>query len=148
MDIDVDLAKVDNTLVKQYDGKYLYRLPNGKLDIDHYNRDISQYSEIRKNDIKILIDRKLEDLNKQKPVELVYDLSIGQIIINLKDSLFNILDDVINLRLNSNTLTKENRLFYLGIFLIVLACIMFSYSFFNIDENKKVSFSSNVKIDS
>lgn len=148
MDIDVDLAKVDNTLVKQYDGKYLYRLPNGKLDIDHYSRDISQYSEIRKNDIKILIDRKLEDLNKQKPVELVYDLSIGQIIINLKDSLFNILDDVINLRLNSNTLTKENRLFYLGIFLIVLACIMFSYSFFNIDENKKVSFSSNVKIDS
>jgi hypothetical protein len=129
MNVGVDLATVDNTLVKEYDGKYLYRLPNGKLDIDHYSRDISQYSEVRKNDLKILIDKKLEDLNKQEPVELVYDLSVGQIIINLKDTLFDIIDDVINMRFRTDTFTQNNRLFYIGIFLIVIGCIMYGYLF-------------------
>jgi hypothetical protein len=148
MKVGVDLATVDNTLVKQDDGKYLYRLPNGKLDIDHWSRDISQYSAIRKNDVKILIDKKLEDLNKQKPVELVYDLSVGQIIINLKDTMFDVLDDVINMRFETETLTKNNRLFYIGIFLIILACVIFSFSFFGVDSDKKVSYESNIKIDS
>lgn len=149
MDINVDLAKVDNTLVKQHDGSYLYRLPNGKLDIDHYNKQISQYSEIRKNDTKLLVEQKLNDINKQKPVELVYDLSIGQIIINLKDNMFDILDDILNSRLTSETFTKDNRLFYLGLFMIIVACILFFYMFFNVGENeKKVSYVSNIKIDS
>jgi hypothetical protein len=148
MDIDVDLAKVDNTLVKQYDGKYLYRLPNGKLDIDHYSRQISQYSDIRKNDTKLLIDQKLEDLNKQKPIELVYDLSVGQIMINLKDTMFDVLDDAVNLRYRSDTFTKNHRLFYIGIFIIIIACIIFSFTFFDIEEHKKISYENTIKIDS
>lgn len=148
MKVGVDLATVDNTLVKQDDGKYLYRLPNGKLDIDHWSRDISQYSEIRKNDVKILIDQKLSDLNKQKPVELVYDLSVGQIVINLKDVMFDVLDDIVNMRFGLDMLTKDHRLFYIGIFLIIMACIIFSFSFFGVDIDKKVSYESNIKIDS
>jgi hypothetical protein len=149
MDINVDLATVDNTLVKQHDGSYLYRLPDGKLDIDHYNRQINQYSEIRKNDTKVLIEQKLIDLNKQTPPELVYDLSIGQTLINFKDSMFDIMDDIINLRINYDTFTKNNRLYYLGLFMIMLACILFFYAFFNnMPNDKKVSYVSNIKIDS
>lgn len=148
MNVGVDLATVDNTLVKQDDGKYLYRLPNGKLDIDHWSRDISQYSETRRNDVKILIDQKLEDLNKQKPVELVYDLSVGQIVINLKDTMFDVLDDIVNMRFRTETLTKDHRLFYIGIFLIVMACVIFSFAFFGVEGDKKVSYESNVKINS
>jgi hypothetical protein len=148
MDIDVDLANVDNTLVKTYDGKYLYVLPNGSLDIDHYNRVFTQYSDIRKEDMKKELEKKLEDLNKPPPVTLIYDLPIGQIVINTKDAMFDILDDIINLRFTYDTVLKNDRLFYLGIVLIMIGCLLFLYAIFGSSDNdKKFSYASNIKVD-
>lgn len=141
-----DLATVDNTLVKQYDGKYLYVLPNGKLDIDHYNRVFTQYSDIRKNDMKIELEKKIAEMNKPKPVDLIYDNSIGVILINTKDAAFNIMDDIVNRRFENDIITKDNRLFYLGIIIVMVACLLYLYLFFSGDEDKKVSYESNIKI--
>ena len=141
-----DLATVDNTLVKQYDGKYLYVLPDGKLDIDHYNRVFTQYSDIRKNDMKIELEKKIAEMNKPKQVQLIYDNSIGEILINTKDAAFNIMDDVVNMRFENDIITKNNRLFYLGIIIVCVACLLFLYLFFTDDDNKKISYESNIKI--
>lgn len=140
-----DLATVDNRLVKQYDGKYLYVLPDGKLDIDHYNRVFTQYSDIRKNDMKIELEKKIADMNKPKPVDLIYDNSIGVILINTKDAAFNIMDDVVNMRFNNDIITKDNRLFYLGIIIVFVACLMYLYLFFSGDDDKKVSYENTIK---
>jgi len=148
MQVGVDQGMPHDDLIKQYDGKYIYKFSDGKLDIDHYNREFSQYSDKRKEEMKRVLAEKLEELNKPKQVELIYDLSIGQIALNTKDAIFDILDDTVNLRFTSNMLTKNNRLFYLGIVLVIISCLLFLYMLFGADsDNKHIKYESNIKID-
>lgn len=98
--------------------------------------------------MKRVLAEKLEELNKPKQVELIYDLGIGQVAINTKDAIFDILDDTVNLRFTNDMLTKNNRLFYLGIVLIIAACLLFLYLLFGADSNNKhIKYESNIKID-
>jgi len=148
MQVGVDQGMPNGDLIKQYDGKYIYKFSDGKLDIDHYNREFSQYSDKRKEEMKRVLAEKLEELNKPKQVELIYDLSIGQIALNTKDAIFDILDDTVNLRFTSDMLTKNNRLFYLGIVLVLTACLLFLYMLFGADsDTKHIKYESNIKID-
>ena len=148
MQVGVDQGMPNGDLIKQYDGKYIYKFSDGKLDIDHYNREFSQYSDKRKEEMKRVLAEKLDELNKPKPVELIYDLSIGQIALNTKDAIFDILDDTVNLRFTSDILTKNNRLFYLGIILVLVACLLFLYMLFGADgDTKHIKYESNIKID-
>jgi hypothetical protein len=148
MQVGVDSGMPQGDLIKQFDGKYIYKFSDGTLDIDHYNREFSQYSDKRKEEMKKILAEKLDTLNKPKPVELIYDLGIGQIAINTKDAIFDMLDDTINLRFTNDMLTKNNRLFYLGIVLIIIACLSFFYLMFGLDNNDKhIKYESNIKID-
>ncbi len=149
MEIDKDFGMPNNDLVKQYDGKYIYKFSDGKLDIDHYNREFTQYSDKRRAEMKRVLAEKLEEMNKPKPVELIYDLSIGNIVINTKDAMFGILDDVVNLRFTNDIISKDNRLFYLGIVLIIIACLLFFYLLFGVDNNNKhINYENNIKFNS
>ncbi len=149
MEIDKDFGMPNNDLIKQYDGKYIYKFSDGKLDIDHYNREFTQYSDKRRAEMKRVLAEKLEEMNKPKPVELIYDLSIGNIVINTKDAMFGILDDVVNLRFTNDIISKNNRLFYLGIVLIIIACLLFFYLLFGIDNNNKhINYENNIKFNS
>ncbi len=147
MEIDKDFGMPNNDLIKQYDGKYIYKFSDGKLDIDHYNREFTQYSDKRRIEMKRVLAEKLEEMNKPKPVELIYDLSIGDIVINTKDAMFGLLDDLVNLRFTNDIITKNNRLFYLGIVLIIIACLLFFYLLFGVDTNNKhMNYENNIKI--
>jgi|688.fasta_scaffold858094_1 hypothetical protein len=147
MDINVDQGSAKSGLLgREYNGKYLYRLDSGKFDIDKFNRDFDQYKDQRKEEMRERIDKKISELNK--PVEQValYDLSIGQIMINMKDAIFNIIDDLLNFKISKNVFIKQNRLFYIGIFIILIAIILYLYMFFinNKDEIKSSSVITHV----
>lgn len=148
MQVGQDFGMPNNDLVKQYDGKYIYKFTNGKLDIDHYNDNFNQYSENRQEEMKKVMAEKLEELNKPKPVELIYDLSVGEIAVNTKDAMYNIIDDVVNLRFTGDLITRDHRMFYLGIVLIIIACLLFFYMIFGSgDGEKHIKYESSVKID-
>lgn len=59
MQVGVDQGMPHDDLIKQYDGKYIYKFSNGKLDIDHYNREFSQYSDKRKAENETSFSRKI-----------------------------------------------------------------------------------------
>lgn len=133
MDIGVDQGSARGDLGLKNDGRYLYKLDDGKFDIDRFNRDFDQYKQKRKDQMKEEIDRKLAELNRPPEVIPVYNLSIGQILVNMKDSVFDIIDDVINFKIYNGMLLKNNRMFYLGLFIIIIALLMFFYMFFIFD---------------
>jgi len=112
-------------------GKYLYEFPNGKFDIDRFNRDFSQYKEKRKLEMESTLQNKLDKLNYPEKEIPAYDLSIGQLTINMKDALFDIMDDIINFDVTGGTFLRHNRLIYIGLILILIACIIFFYFMFN-----------------
>lgn len=142
MNIGVDQGNPRGDLARYQDGKYIYVLPNGKFDIDKFNRDFDQYKDERKKEMAETLKTKLAILNKPKVIIPAYDLSIGQIVINTKDAIFNLLDDILNFNYTSNILLKQNRMFYLGLALIFIAFLIYFYMFFIQGEKE-----CDVKID-
>lgn len=136
MNINMDEATPNGDLVRFENGKYLYQFGNGKFNIDQFNRDFDQYKDQRKEEMRKEIDKKLSELNKPPEHIAPYDLSVGQIMINTKDAIFNIIDDLFNFKISWRTVLRDNRLFYLGVFVIMIACILYFYAFFLADDNE------------
>ena len=94
--------------------------------------DLSKFNDIfTKNKEKSKESQKLNDLNKlnnlseeTKKVSL-YDLPISEIVINIKNTWFNILDDILNQDYDIDIFIKENRLFYIGITILFFAVIIY-----------------------
>jgi hypothetical protein len=108
--------------------KYLYKSDNGKFDIDKFNQNFLQYKQKRKKEMTHKMADKLKKINKPKNIIPIYDKSIGQIIIDTKDSIFEIIDDLLLLKVNLNTFTRNNRLFYIGIIFIFISFLIFIYN--------------------
>jgi len=131
MDINVDQGIPRGDLVRFESGKYLYKLADGKFDIDRFNRDFNQYKDKRKQEMAEILNKKLEILNTPPREIPVYNLSIGDILVNMKIAFFNILDDILQFNFNINIFLKENRLFYIGLMLIIVSCLIYMYLIFS-----------------
>lgn len=134
MDVNVDQGLPRGDLARFDNGKYLYRLDDGKFDIDRFNRDFDQYKTKRKEEMKEKVQQKLDELNKPPEEIPAYNLSVGQIMINIKDTLFGIIDDLLRFDFTWDVVLKKNRLFYLGLAVIIIAAIIYLYFFFKSDE--------------
>lgn len=131
MDINVDQGSPDSGRLGRFEnGKYLYRLDDGKFDIDRFNRDFDQYKTMRKQEMAELMQKKLDSLNAPQPEIPPYALSIGQVMINMKDAVFNTLDDIINFNFTRQAFLSDHRLFYLGLFFIIIALLVYFYFIF------------------
>ena len=151
MDINVDQAEPRGDLSRFEDGKYLYQLDDGKFDIDKFNRDFDQYKENRKQEMAARLQKKLDVLNNPPPPTPAYDLSVGQLAINTKDALFNIVDDIINFKFSKDILLKDNRMFYIGLILIIFAALAYIYFIFipkkpDADDTAKIIHVHEIKI--
>jgi hypothetical protein len=127
MNIGIDQGLPRNDLVKFPDGKYLYKLPSGKLDIDKFNRDFEQYKDKRKIEMREQLQKKLDDLGREPSEIPAYNLSMGQILINVKDTILNILDDILRFKFELGIFTKDDRLFYLGILMLIIGILVCAY---------------------
>jgi len=63
-------------------------------------------------------------LNKEKEVTKIYNQSIGDIFIKMKDSSFELLDDLLQHKYHKDVFFKNNRSFYIGIFFILIAIVI------------------------
>lgn len=131
MDINVDQGSPNSGRLGRFEnGKYLYRLDDGNFDIDRFNRDFDQYKTMRKKEMAELMQKKLDSLNTPQPETPPYALSIGQVMINMKDTVFNTLDDIINFNFTKQAFLSDHRLFYLGLFFIIIALLIYFYYIF------------------
>lgn len=128
------------------DGKYLYRFFTGKFDVDKFNREFDQYKDNRISERERRIKEILDRLNKQEPETPAYNLPIGQIVINTKDAVLGILDDLLKLQIKKETFMKENRIFYLGIVFIFVAILLYLYSLFNMVKEEPKSGAIEIKL--
>lgn len=128
MDVGVDLATPSNDLKRdESTGKYLYKINQNRFEVDRWNRDFEQYKERREKEKERKMKEKLDDLNKPVEKVPVYNLPLGQILINTKDALFEILDDLLQFHFEKETILKDDRLFYIGLILIIISLITYMY---------------------
>lgn len=148
MDIDKDIFDPDRNIRRFHDGAYLYRSRRtNDYDVNRYNIHYEQYRQKRKIQMQKDLAR-INELNiygdslQQKadiPLALgrdsgrvdipIFDKSIGskELLTNFKDTLFNIMDDLLQYKFTVDTFTKDNRLLYLGILLIIISIIIFIF---------------------
>ncbi len=137
--------KTDTDLRKYHDGAYLYRSPKSHdFDINKFNRFYEQYRIKRDRDMRRYMVDKLDKLDVKANIPMPHQETTGSILIKMKDALFNILDDILQHRYTVNTFTKNNRLFYIGIMVLIIALIVFVYYIFIHKAKKPLSIPSNV----
>jgi len=134
-----DLGKASSDLRKFQDGSYFYQLDDQRFDVDKFNRDFEQYVRKRKDEQKRKLDDKLAQLNEPEPETLIYNKSIGNIFIDAKDSMFKFLDDLLQRKFTLDTFTKDNRLFYIGLVIVVIAVVIFLYNILAGDDKQETS---------
>jgi len=114
-----------------------YNLDEDKLQKFNNNFDKYKYiiSEIKKLDDKNYIQKLNQEEKKEKPQ--IIDLTVGEILINLKDTWFEILDDILSRKMTLSVFTKGNRLFYIGITIFIFAIILYLYNLLSASENSE-----------
>lgn len=129
MDIDIDQADPRNDLIKEnQDGKYIFKVDKDKFEIDRFNRVFDQYIDRRKEEMKKRMEQRLNELNKPVDPPPIYNLPLGEILIKTKDSMLNMLDDLLRFRFNLDTFTKNNRLFHIGVLTIIIGLVIYLYA--------------------
>jgi hypothetical protein len=70
-----------------------------------------------------------------KDIKSLYNLSVVEIGIGIKNTWFGILDDFLNKKKPLEIIMKDNRLFYVGLTIIILAIILFIINYFRNSES-------------
>jgi hypothetical protein len=117
--------------------------PNNDFDLQKFNREFVFKKEKAAIENQINSQEKIEKLTQAANTEIksLYDYSVSELAIGIKDSWFGILDDLLAQKIESKTLTKNNRLFFIGLTIIFICVILYLYNFFIeediiIDNNK------------
>lgn len=102
--------------------------PNKRFDLGKFNKVFDVNREITKRNQRVEELEKLSRLSKVETHTSLYDLNISQILVNTKNSWFNLLDDLLEQRFQLDTFTKDNRLFYIGLTIVFIAIILYLYT--------------------
>jgi hypothetical protein len=107
-------------------------IKNGKkFDIDKFNKEFDENIKLTKRNNLINDINKLNKLSENVEKTELYDLTATDLIINAKNALFGFLDDLLDGQFVLSTLTKDNRLFYIGITIIFICLIMYVFLMLN-----------------
>jgi len=106
------------------------------FDSQKFNQAFEKQKALSNGSYKDLQEERLGKLNVQNIEQKPYQLSFMQILINIKDTWFELIDDILNRQFYVETFTKKNRMFYIGITIIFFVICMYLYDiiFDNIDE--------------
>ena len=101
---------------------------NNEFDISKFNSAFEDKQDFKEN------DKELDTMKKVIEKEQLHDMSLGKILVNMKDEIFGILYDIITINFNSSDtfieiFTKNNRLFYIGLFLIIICIFLYIISY-------------------
>jgi hypothetical protein len=68
----------------------------------------------------------------------LYQKSIMELFIGLKNTWFDILDDILAGDFSTNMITKNDRLFYIGLTIVIVALLLYIYNYFTEKEKIKL----------
>lgn len=94
---------------------------SGEFNLALFNKSFRDEQQRRMDYYNDLEQQRLNDLNiLQKAKPKLLDLTIGEHLIQMKDTPFDMFKDLTNAPLNSEILLKNNRLFYIGLFFLFI----------------------------
>ena len=128
-DIPIVGALGNETGFTPVEGSKLKPVDPGGASKDKFVNDLfEQKKKETKDRLKKIKNAKIKEMTKMTPpTKKLHQLNIKEITIGVKDSWFELLDDVLQLKFQLDTLTKNNRMFFLGISFIIVMIIIYTY---------------------
>jgi hypothetical protein len=111
-----------------------YFTSSGEFNLALFNKTFREEQLKRIAFYKKLEENRIDELNKTiKAQPALHELTVGQHILNMKNTFFNIIQDIQTEPLNLTILTKNYRLFYIGLFfvLIFITFVILKHLIFN-----------------
>jgi len=105
---------------------------DGKFDIAKFNKEFIKKAEKTKLKSEVKSKEKLKKLTESANYESksIYQLSVMEILINIKNTWFHIFDDILAKNISIKTIMGNDRPFYVGITIVIIATILYIYNFF------------------
>ena len=126
---------------------------NNNFDIDKFNKRFKQMQDEEKNKNKLEREQYLKSLEEKDEIKKVTDFTIKEIIINTKNEIFDLIYEIISFDFEGfdgfiGLLVKNNRLFYIGIFLLFICFLLYFISnIFYYPNTKKNDININIPND-
>jgi hypothetical protein len=100
---------------------------NQEMDLGKFNKVFNINRDVTKQNNLLRDIEFLDSLAEKEEKISLYDMNIWNIMVNTKNAWFGLLDDLLDQRFTLDTLLKDNRLFYIGLTIMVIASIMYLY---------------------
>jgi hypothetical protein len=126
--------ETQNEIINKYIDDPNYIIQGGLYNVNDFNKAYNIMKEHRK---KISQDNDLTYLNQLTEKEnikhiSIYNQNISDIMINLKNTINDILNDliidIVHLRFNINIFFKDGRMFYLGLIFIIIGLLLYIFN--------------------
>ena len=122
---------------------------NNEFDINKFNKKFDKIQNVKEEEEQQYLDQQMKIINEKNSLK---NMRLGSIFSRMKDEVFGTIYDMLSFNYEnsySEIFTKNNRLFYIGIFLIIICIILYfiSYLFFYpkpIDNN--INLNANIGI--
>ena len=90
-----------------------------KFDVQTFNIEFERQKEVQKLLTAKNEEERIKALNQEEKITPILQRSVGEILIGIKDAWFDIIDDLIKLNITTETFVKNDRLFYIGLTIIL-----------------------------
>lgn len=121
-----ELANINKITMEEQ----LNKNPSKKdTDSKKFNKQFEQAKTDAQNKIAASVKKRLNKMNKMEEIVPVYKQSIAEIIIGIKDAWFGIFSDIASFKIDG-ILTKNHRIFYIGLSFIIIGIILYVYEEF------------------
>ena len=105
----------------------------GEFDIKKFNKEYDVEMKKLEKSYKEKQEQLLDEYDEQIIKKNIHNLTLGDVIINMKKIIYNIIIEITTLDFNGfdgfvKIFTKENRMFYFGVFLLIVSFLFFLLS--------------------
>lgn len=105
-----------------------------KFDSVLFNKKFDAYADQEKKRIKKMENDRINLLSAEPKEKEIYQLNIYEILVGIKNSWFGILDDLLEQRFSWSILTKNNRMFFIGVTFIIITVLLYIFSVLTEDD--------------
>lgn len=106
-------------------------LDHQPFDNKKFNKAFNTTKDLINENNKEIDNYNLQNLNRVTISKPLYDYTIIEIFIGIKDSWFDLFDDLMTQKFSYDILTKNFRSFFIGLTCVIVGIILYLFNFFN-----------------
>jgi hypothetical protein len=109
---------------------------DNKFDVNKFNLIFDEEKKARQIKQKEEDEKRLKALNNIVVQKKIKDLNLSETLQGIKNTWFDILDDLLAYNFNMSIFTKDDRLYFMGITFLIIGIVLFLWNYFYQDNTQ------------